>query len=265
MSSVQTALRVLEAVSERQPAGVSDIARQLDIPKTSAQRALTALRTAGWIRPASEQQPTRWVLTPRALIVGSRAGGDMRLTALVRPLMERLHVDTRETIHLLVRESDDMVIVEHLESPHVVRSSYPLGTRVPMCATSSGKALLAELPPDQAEPVLARGLAAVTDLTITDPEKMRAELEQTRRRGYATNRGELDQDIRAVAAAILDAAGRPVASISISVPAQRMPGELWDRYGTMVAGAARLASEALGHDAARASGWAAGSAGARDG
>src|ERR1700746_2108386 len=99
MSSVQTALRVLEAVSERQPAGVSDIARQLDIPKTSAQRALTALRAAGWIRPASEQQPTRWVLTPRALIVGSRAGGEMRLTALVRPLMERLHVDTRETIH----------------------------------------------------------------------------------------------------------------------------------------------------------------------
>lgn len=252
MHSVLTAFRVLEAVSEHQPVGVSDIARHLGVPKSSAQRALRALKEAGWIRPESDRQPTRWVLTPRALVVGSRAGGELRLTALARPVMEQLHAQTRETIHLLVREGDDMVIVEHLESPHVVRSSYPLGTRVPMGATSSGKAFLAALPPGQAQAVLAHGLAAATELTITDSGELSAELEQTRRRGYATNRGELDQDIRAVAAAILDAGGRPVASISISVPAQRMPDELWECYGTMIADAARAAGEALGHDVVHA-------------
>ncbi len=247
MSSVRTALRVLEAVSEHQPVGVSELARQLQAPKSSVQRALVALRDAGWIKPAGESQPTRWVLTPRALIVGGRAGGDLRLTTLARPAMERLHAQTRETIHLLVPEGGDMVIVEHLESPHVVRSSYPLGMRVPMHATSSGKAFLAAMPADHAAARVAHALRPASALTITDPEQMTAELESTRRRGYATNRGELDRDIRAVAAAILEAYGRPVASISISVPAQRMPEELFERYGALVRQAASEVGEALGH------------------
>lgn len=251
MHSVLTAFRVLEAVSERQPVGVSELARDLGLPKSSTQRALTSLKAAGWIAPASDLAPTRWVLTPRALVVGSRAGGELHLTALARPVLEQLHVQTRETIHLLVREGDDMVIIEHLESPHVVRSSYPLGMRVPMSATSSGKAFLAAMSSEQAAAVVAHGLSPTTELTITDPQELAAELEQTRHRGYAINRGELDQDIRAVAAAVLDAAGRPVASISISVPAQRMGEELWERYGAMVADAARSAGEALGYDGAR--------------
>lgn len=249
MSSVHTALRTLEAVSEHQPVGVSELARQLEVPKSSVQRALIALREAGWIKPAGESQPTRWVLTPRALVVGSRAGGDLRLTTLARPAMERLHAQTRETIHLLVPEGRDMVIVEHLESPHVVRSSYPLGTRVPMHATSSGKAFLAALPGDRATARIAQALIPQSALTITDMGQMTAELDHARRRGYATNRGELDQEISAVAAAILEADDRPVASISISVPAQRMPEELFERYGALVCQAASEVGEALGHRA----------------
>jgi IclR family transcriptional regulator, acetate operon repressor len=249
MGSVHTALRVLEGVSEHQPVGVSDVARQLGLPKSSAQRALVALEAAGWIRSVGGGRATRWALTPRALIVGSRAGGELRLPAVARPAMEQLHAETRETIHLLVREGDDMVLIERLESPQVVRSSYPLGMRAPMSASSSGKALLAAMSPDDAAEVVGHGLRASTEATIVDPARLRADLDETRARGYATNRGELRTDISAVAAAILDARRDAVASMSISVPAQRMTDdECWDRYGRMVADAAHQVSAALGHD-----------------
>ncbi len=252
MGSVTTALRVLEAVSELQPVGVSEVARHLRLPKSSAQRALGALAAEGWIRPLGDARATRWALTPRALVVGSRAGGELRLPGVARPAMESLHAQTRETIHLLVREGDDMVLIERLESPQLVRSSYPLGMRVPMTASSTGKAYLAALPPEQQAVVLEHELRAPTSATIVDRERLRADLDETRARGYATNHGELSPDIRAVAAAIVDAGGLPAAAMSISVPAQRMDDELWERYGAMVADAARQASALLGHDAARA-------------
>jgi IclR family transcriptional regulator, acetate operon repressor len=248
MGSVLTALRVLEVVSEHQPIGVSDVARGLGMPKSSAQRALISLAEAGWVRRVDDSPSTRWALTPRALIVGSRAGGDVGLTAVARPAMEYLHAQTRETIHLLVHEDDHMVFVERLESPQVVRSSYPLGMRAPMSACSSGKAFLAAMPSDEAAVIISHGLPASTGASITDPARLMEELDRTRARGFAINRGELSPDISAVAAAILDGHRRPVASISISVPAQRMTEDLWDTYGGMVVGAARQVSAALGHD-----------------
>src|SRR5262245_18424015 len=132
VSSVHNALRVLEVVSQRQPVGVSHISRSLELPKSCAQRALRAMSEAGWIRKVDGDGLARWALTPRALIVGSHAGGEVGLTAVARPAMDQLHSYTQETIHLVVPDGDHMVIVERLESPHVLRSSYPLGMRVPI-------------------------------------------------------------------------------------------------------------------------------------
>jgi DNA-binding IclR family transcriptional regulator len=101
--------------------------------------------------------------------------------------------------------------------------------------------------------VLARNLPARTQTTITDAARLRADLDATRTRGYATNHRELTDEISAVAAAIRDSGGRPVASMSISVPAQRMSDELWDRYGRLAAAAAQKVSATLGHEAVTAS------------
>ena len=245
MQSVLTALRVLETVSENQPIGVSDVARLLGIPKSSAQRALVTLKTAGWIQKAENDQDTRWVITSRALTVGNRAGGDV--VGVARPAMERLHVETRETIHFLVREGNDLVLVEHLESPQVLRSSYPLGTRMPMTATSSGKAFLAALSHADAESIIGEELRAFSPATIMKPHRLWAQLDEIRALGYATNVGEFSSDIRAVGAAVLDAGAHPIAAISISVPAQRMNEQHWHQYGIMVADAARSISSEIGY------------------
>jgi IclR family acetate operon transcriptional repressor len=252
MSSVLTALHVLEAVSERQPIGVTEVARGLGVPKSSAQRALVALKAAGWIRPEGERSPTRWVLTPRAFAIGSRAGGDLRLTTLARPVMSELRAQTRETINLMVPDGADVVLIERLDSPQLVRSSYPLGMRAPMNACSNGKAVLSAMSAERLEELLAQDLPARTPATVTDADRLRRELAETCEHGYATNHEELSADISAVAAAILDMHAQPVAAVSISVPTQRMTDELWDRHGRLVADAARKVSAALGYAAATA-------------
>jgi IclR family acetate operon transcriptional repressor len=249
MRSVVTALRVLEVVAERQPIGVSDVARELGIPKTSAQRALHALNTAGWIRPASEQAPTRWATTTRALVIGSQTGSDVDLTTVARPVMEELREQTGETINLMVPDGGGVVLIERLDSPQLVRSSYPLGMRSPMNACSNGKAVLSAMSAEQVDAVLAQELPGRTAATITDANRLRAELERSRERGYATNDRELSDDIRAVAAPIVDTHARPVAAVSVSVPAQRMTDDCWDRYGLLVSAAARKASLGLRHQA----------------
>ena len=144
MQVVITALRILEAVATQQPVGVSEVARSLDLPKTTVQRGLKALASAGWIRPR-EGEPTRWVLTTKALAMARHTSARGGLRDAVMGAMERLREETEETIHLTVPERDRMVLVERLDSPMVVRSSYPLGFSAPMHATSTGKAYLSRL------------------------------------------------------------------------------------------------------------------------
>ncbi|MDP4506735.1 IclR family transcriptional regulator [Nonomuraea sp. NBC_00507] len=235
MQNVINALRVLEEVAVRQPAGVGELARGLGLPKSTVQRSLRTLHEAGWIRPAGGAV-TRWQVTSKALQVGRRAELGLRDVAL--PVMEELRQRTGETIHLMVPEGDAVVLIERLETDKPLRIVLPLGIRLPLHASANGKAVLAHLdrPLDE--------LPAYTGTTITDPELLRAELAEVRARGYADNRGEWRSDIAAVASAVLGPDG-PVASLSISTPASRMPDDRRPEYGKLVTQAARTLTESL--------------------
>ncbi|TMS00587.1 IclR family transcriptional regulator [Nonomuraea basaltis] len=235
MQNVITALRVLEEVASRQPAGVGELARGLGLPKSTVQRSLRTLHDAGWIRPAGGAV-TRWQVTSKALQVGRRAELGLRDVAL--PVMEELRQRTGETIHLMVPEGDAVVLIERLETDKPLRIVLPLGIRLPLHASANGKAVLAHLDRPIAE------LPAYTGTTIIDPELLRAELAEVRARGYADNRGEWRADIAAVASAVLGPEG-PVASLSVSTPASRMPDDLRPEYGKLVTQAARTLTESL--------------------
>ncbi|MBF8187196.1 IclR family transcriptional regulator [Nonomuraea sp. K274] len=236
MRNVINALRVLEEVAIRQPAGVGELARGLGLPKSTVQRSLRTLYEAGWIRPAGGGL-TRWQVTGKARQVGRRAEFGLRDAAM--PVMEDLRQRTGETIHLMVPEGDAVVLIERLETDKPLRIVLPLGIRLPLHASANGKAVLAHLSRPVAE------LPAYTETTITDPDALRAELAAVHVRGYADNRGEWRSDIAAVAAAVLGPDG-PVASLSVSTPASRMPDDRRVEYGKLVTLAARALSESLG-------------------
>ncbi|WP_372405631.1 IclR family transcriptional regulator [Streptomyces luteireticuli] len=244
MQNVLNALRTLEEVAARRPVGVAELARALGLPKSSVQRALLTLHEAGWIRPTGEPV-TRWVPTTKALRVGRSATGELGLRDVAVPVLEELRRRTDETVHLTVPEGGRVVLIERLETSRPVRIVLPLGQNLPLHASSNGKAVLAASPPEAVERYLADGLPRYTDTTITDPERLRAELAVIRARGYATNGGEWRSDVSAVAAAVVGGAGLPVAGISVNVPTSRMTETSRTAFGALVVEAAKALGAAL--------------------
>ncbi|BAW07256.1 IclR family transcriptional regulator [Nocardia seriolae] len=244
MRNVLNTLRVLEEVAARQPIGVGELARVLDLPKSTVQRALVTLDTAGWIRPAAGEV-TRWVITTKALAVGGSAGGDLGLRGTALPVLEDLRRSTGETIHLTIPENGKMVLIERLETGKPVRTSMALGHALPMHASANGKAVLAFTPPDDLRSLLRDDLPRYTDTTITDPESLRAELNHIRAQGFAVNHGEWRSDVGAVAAAVLSPDGHPLGSLSINLPIGRLTPDSEPTFGAAVYASAATLSARL--------------------
>jgi IclR family acetate operon transcriptional repressor len=230
MKSVETVLRLLEEVSVRQPVRVGELARDLDIPKSTAQRGLKTLEELGWVANDGDAQ---WRLTTKTFRVGSRYAG-LDLRTQVMPVMREIWERTDENVHLAVRDGDHVTLIEKLDTRKAVRTFQGLGATAPLLATSTGKAIVAFLPEDQRERLLTGSQPAYTGTTITDVAEMRSHLDEIRERGYAVNRGEWRDDVTAVAAPVLDMNGVPVAAISVSSPAHRLTDDLVTMYGEML-------------------------------
>ena len=122
--------------------------------------------------------------------------------------MEDLWTTTQESINLVVSEARNAVLIEHFESSKILRTAYKIGSPVPLHASGTGKAILAAMPPEELEVYLKIPLRALTGSTITDPDTLRHELDRIRRDGYSVSRGEMDENVWSVAAAIRPSEGR---------------------------------------------------------
>jgi IclR family acetate operon transcriptional repressor len=239
-------LRVFEAVSERQSIGVSELARALELPKASVQRALVALGDAGWLRRTPGPSP-RWVLTQHAMVVGMLGSGGSTLRELALPVMEELREATRETIHLAVPEDDGLVVVERIEGAQGGRQIELIGRRVPYHATATGKAVLAYLIPELRQQRLRESLQQHGTRVAFEPATFALELELDRvvTLGFSLTDREWRPDVVAVGAPILTTRGEPIGAISVSAPADRMTASIRDNYGQLVANAGKDLSDRL--------------------
>lgn len=245
MRSVKTTFQVLEAVASRQPVGLSELARSLELPKTTVQRSLSTLSELGWI-VSSDTDRARWELSDRIHALGEQVGVDARLRQAALPALRTLHAETLETIHLTVTDGTAMRLIERVDSVHPLRLVQPIGSRSPLHASSNGKAVLANLPHQEIEAHLEAELPPLARNTITDRARLRAELKTIRQRGFAVADQELIDGITSIAACIRSRGGRPVAAMSISGPSTRVVAALHEDYGTRVAKAASAVSRQLG-------------------
>lgn len=221
MSAIGTAIRVLEGVAAHQPVGVADLARRLDLPKSTVQRALTALAEVAWIEPDAGSATTRWVVTTRALAVAAQGGPELR-NENVRRAMRTLRDEFNENVHLTVRHGDVIVIVDKVESTHGVGVYDPLGVPVALHASSSGKALLAAASSEEQAAYLDRHLEKFTDRTLVGRADLEEELGRIRDRGYSINTGEWRSSVSGVAAAIPARGGEAKAALAVAAPTERM-------------------------------------------
>jgi DNA-binding IclR family transcriptional regulator len=245
IQSVQRATRLLKAF-ENGPTeqGVSELSRRVALHKSTVSRLLATLEREGLLERVPETDKYRLGFMLVRLAGQVVHFGDVRAAA--RPLLIELTERSRETVHLAVLDGDEVVNVEQISGPHLVRDTNWVGRRTPLNCVANGKALLAFLPPRDTDRILAGALPRFTKRTITDPQRIRAELAAVRERGYAYALGEIEEGLNAVAAPVRDAAGTVIAAVSISGPAYRVTADRIAALGALVVGAAAQISTRLG-------------------
>jgi IclR family acetate operon transcriptional repressor len=234
-SSAMRVLRVFEHTAARQPIGVSALARELGADKSAVQRDLMTLADAGWIRAAGGA-PGQWELTPHVLTLARPPHSTDSLRQHARPALERLRGETGETAYLTVPDGDQFVVLDALESLHVLRMVPPVGLVVPVAGSATARAILPHLP----EPEQARLLGA----PVT-PE-LRAEFAATRARGYAVNDGDIEPSAVAMASAIVSRQGAPAGALVLTGPAGRLAPARRAAVGARLRREAEGLSQAIG-------------------
>jgi IclR family acetate operon transcriptional repressor len=238
MKSVTRSLRILEAVAQHQPVTVGELTKLFGLPKSTVQRTLVTLAEAGWLR-ANRKDTTRWEIGARVLAVRPAALQGSSLFAAAREPMVRLRDAVNETIHLSVPDAlQCMVVVDRVDCDHPVRTFHTIGDNSPLHATAVGRAVLAHLPKQDVEELIAGGLERYSDTTPADPDALRAELDRIRSDGYAVNRNQYRPGVCAIAAPILDEEGTPLAAVAVSMPESRYDEDQLPEWGRRVAEAA---------------------------
>ncbi|MER5224979.1 IclR family transcriptional regulator [Streptomyces flaveus] len=247
MKSVTRSLRVLEAVAQHQPVTVGELTKIFGLPKSTVQRTLVTLAEAGWLR-ANRKDTTRWEIGARVLAVRPAALQGSSLFAAAREPMLRLRDAVNETIHLSVPDAlQCVVVVDRVDSDQAVRTFHNIGDTSPLHATATGRAILAHLPKADVDELVERGLERFSDSTPTEPAELRAELDRVRADGYSVNINQYRSGVCAVAAAILDEDGTPLASVAVSMPDSRYDPDRLPEWGRIVADtAAEISARRLG-------------------
>jgi len=221
--SVRRAVRILEAFREGPSLTVTELARALELPKSSVFELVSTLASEGLL--AREDSGNRYRLGLRLVELARGAKRDLEVRQVAHPLMEKLRDELGETVQLTILDGEEILYVDGCESSRQLRTFFDFGERAPLHCTALGKAILANLPPARVQRYLRRSLKSFTPATLTSPPALRRELERTAVRGYSVDDMEHEEDVRCVGAPIRDHEGRVFASISVSGPAHRLkPG-----------------------------------------
>jgi DNA-binding IclR family transcriptional regulator len=248
LRSVSRAVDVLMLFDAGRPhLGVTEIAEELGVSKSTAHRLLQLLGDRGFV--VQDAQSRRYRLGLTLLHLGRLVADRLDLRQEALPVMQRLQQQTGETVDLNVERGGYRICLEKIEGQQAIRQFVEIGRPLPLHAGASGKVLLAHLPPARLEQVLAGPLPRLTQKTVTDPRRLRRQLQEIAEQGWAHSVDERIDGASSASAPIRDAAGTVVAGISVSGPTFRIASEQLRQFGGLVRQAASEISTALGHRA----------------
>lgn len=237
VQSVRRAFQILEALAVT-PAGVSDMARRVDLPKSTVARLLATLEEEG----AVERRPDglTYRIGPVLRALAASIDGSLGLVDLVRPSLARLAALTNETAGFAVEEGNHVHYLAQVDSDRHVQVRDWTGELIPMHVVPSGLVMLAHRSDEEIDGYVSAVLESTTVKSITDPGRLIARLRDVREAGHAWGRGEFDEAINSVGAAVTDGAGQVLGAVHIHGPAYRFPAPGDDdRLAELVMEAAR--------------------------
>ncbi len=241
---VYKALQVLRCLGdERRELALSEICYRVEIPKTTVFRYLQTLCACGFVTHDFDTDLYRIGL--RVWELGQSVHEPIRIRDLALPEMRALRDRFNETVNLGILDGLEVVYIEIIESRRSLRMQAQLGGRDPIYSTALGKAVLALKSEDQWPAHLPKDLAPRTGHTVMSTAKLRQTLLDVRERGFAFDDEENEEGARCIAAPIVNHLGQPVAAVSLSAPASRMPDRLLAKASVAVKETAANISQRL--------------------
>jgi DNA-binding IclR family transcriptional regulator len=245
IQSVDRAATILEILARDGEAGVTDVARELGVHKSTASRLLAALARRELVSQDSARGKFRLGLG--LVRLAGAAAVRLDLVQQSRPVCQALAREVGETVNIAVLSGGDALYLDQVAGPAALSPHNWAGQRIPLHATSDGKVLLAYLTESELAGWLTTRPRRFTEHTITEPGELRRVLEQVRERGYAITVEELEAGLTAVAAPVRNARGDVVASVSASGPSFRIQAD----HIPVIAGSVRRAAAEI----SRRLGW----------
>ena len=246
VQSVDRALIVLEILARLGEAGVTEIASELDVHKSTASRLLSSLEDRDLVEQLQDRGKYR--LGVGILRLANAVSGELDVVQQGRDICERLAADVGETVNVAVRRSRYVVNVDQARGPSAVGTHNWVGELTPLHATSSGKVLLAAMPSRMRRDLLgAAPLTRFTDRTITSVDELERQLDAVADDEWVLSVGEFEAGLNAVAAPIRDHGGVAIAALSVSGPVYRLDEARMQEIGPKIASSAAAIGRRMGH------------------
>lgn len=239
---IHKAVDLLECLAGS-PKTAAEISKHIGLAKPTVYRIIRTLQSRGIV--AKELDGSRYFLGASLQALSAAHRSD-NLVSLVRPAMVRLAAEFGETVNLAIPVNNEVVYIDVLESMHQLRTQIPAGAHDNMHSTALGKAILAALPDDEVNALLAatRRVAKTPNTIVSIPALLR-QLAETRKRGFAIDNEENERGSICVASAFLGHNGRPLGALSVSGPRWRVTDELVEVIGNELVMIAKALSSDL--------------------
>ncbi len=220
VQSVERAFRILDAIADR-PAGVSEIANRIDLPKSTVSRLMTTLQGIGALDHVEGSSDYRIGSGITDLLGG--LDSTARLAAAATPHLDKLSGGLGEASGLSVPDGYRVRYVVQVDTDTPVQVRDWTGSTLPMHVVPSGLVVMAHWPSERIDRYLDRDLEVFTPQTIIKPDDVRDRLQTIREQGIAWGLEEFAEGINSVAAPVSDGSGRIFGSIHVHGPAFRFP------------------------------------------
>jgi DNA-binding IclR family transcriptional regulator len=254
VQSIERAFAIVEEVARhREGVRLGELSRRVGLHTSTTFHLVKTMLLLGYLRQMPDDKTYR-LGTPLFRLAASCLD-EVEMTAIARPILEDLSVATGESSHFAIRSGDDIVVLARTAGSGAFQFMDRVGAVRPAHCTALGKILLAALDESQLEGFLARRPPVpFTPRTITDPERLAAEIAAVRRSGIACDDGEFNAEARCVAVPVHDFTGEVRGAIGISGAVWRLSLQALEEKSRLVRSAAARMSAEFGHAGEAANG-----------
>ena len=233
VKSLAKALHVLECFQNDRPElGVTEIARMLDLQKSTVHNIVSTYEDLGYLR--QNQETGKYQLGVKLLQFSYIINNHMGFRKFFLPYLQEIANKVNEIVYFGIPHEGDVLYIDSQVPAGTMAARNILGEHAPMYCTGLGKAMLAFLPVETRERFMDRPLTPFTENTITTREALRADLEQIRMRGYSIDNMEHEYGVTCLALPIFGADRRVVGAVSVSAPSLRFTEDVLRRNAQII-------------------------------